>query len=567
MSASHPIDVQSLLSPYVGTFCLSFVVSLALTPAMSAIAVRFGITDAPDRNRKLHRRPMPYLGGVAMFVAWACGMAIQFLLRQHFGPTEAAYTKTVLWGIVGGAATAAAIGLWDDVRGLKPGAKIAGQVLATAFLWASGLGAQSARPALVWAANAAAWALHLPDPFAHGAPPGFDTIVRATSLAFVLLAVVGCCNAMNLMDGLDGLCGGVATVIMAGFLVLSVHLAGSGIDRNGDAVRLALMLAVLGAVLGFLPFNFSPAIIFMGDAGSMFLGFCCATGIVLLAEADAEWFLAALVIFALPASDTSLAILRRRIAGRPIFAADRRHFHHQLLERGLTVRQAVLVSYGLGLAFAFLGAAMIYIRCRFALALYLVVFSSIAVGAYKIGMFHESAAPARRRRRRRRAPHRAAERLSTEEVETLLRSIPDRRFSELVEFVWRTGCRGTDAFRIRMEHVDQAGRCVRLPATWRPRRGSALIRLDDSTSRLIGPLLVNRMEGPLFRDQFGNSWTKESVVAHFSPVDHTFRRRHSLGLIRRSRSVSRAGEPSGLMGLNLGLDHDAMDIPENASAV
>jgi UDP-GlcNAc:undecaprenyl-phosphate GlcNAc-1-phosphate transferase len=212
-----------------------------------------------------------------------------------------------------------------------------------------------------------------------------------SSALLVIFAIVGCCNATNLMDGLDGLCGGVTAIIAAGFLFLAIHLAmyGGGMNSNWDALRVVLGLALLGAVLGFIPYNFNPASIFMGDTGSMFLGYSCGTLIILLAQERPKWFLAAMVMFALPVLDTILAFARRYVAGRPIFQADRFHFHHQLLGRGLTVRRAVLVIYVIAVGFALLGSAIVFMRTRYAVAIYLVIFGSLIVTAYKMGMVHE----------------------------------------------------------------------------------------------------------------------------------------------------------------------------------
>src|SRR2546421_1318860 len=114
----------------------------------------------------------------------------------------------------------------------------------------------------------------------------------------------------------------------------------------------------------------------MGDSGSMFLGFSCATMIILMAQDQSKWFLAAMVMFALPVLDTLLAFARRYVNRRPIFSADRYHFHHQLVARGLSIRKTVLVSYGLAIAFAILGSAIVFIRTRYAVAVYLVIFGS-----------------------------------------------------------------------------------------------------------------------------------------------------------------------------------------------
>jgi UDP-GlcNAc:undecaprenyl-phosphate GlcNAc-1-phosphate transferase len=218
-----------------------------------------------------------------------------------------------------------------------------------------------------------------------------DPVVVPISSLMTVAIVVFCCNATNLMDGLDGLCGGVTAIIAAGFVFVSVYLArfGDPSSTNADALRVILGLALLGAVLGFVPYNFNPASIFMGDAGSMFLGFASALMIILLAEVRSKWFLASMVMFALPVLDTSLAFARRWVNRRPVFSADKFHFHHQLVARGMTVRRAVLVSYGLAIGFVMLGSAIVYMRTRYVVAAYLVIFGSIIVAAYKMGMVHE----------------------------------------------------------------------------------------------------------------------------------------------------------------------------------
>jgi UDP-GlcNAc:undecaprenyl-phosphate GlcNAc-1-phosphate transferase len=231
-------------------------------------------------------------------------------------------------------------------------------------------------------------------------PAGFAAwFIYTTSSALVIAIVVFCCNATNLMDGLDGLCGGVTAIIAGGLLFLAVHLAmhGGGANTNWDALRVVIGLALLGGVLGFVPYNFNPASIFMGDAGSMFLGYACALMILLLGDVASKWFLAAMVMFALPVLDTGLAFARRWVNKRPVFSADKHHFHHQLVARGLSVRRAVVLSYVLSIFFVLCGAAIVFMRTRYAIAFYLVIFGSIVVAAYKMGMVHERPAVVKRR--------------------------------------------------------------------------------------------------------------------------------------------------------------------------
>jgi UDP-GlcNAc:undecaprenyl-phosphate GlcNAc-1-phosphate transferase len=264
--------------------------------------------------------------------------------------------------------------------------KITGQIAAATMLLASGIGLNIADKFLMpLVLRAGVYLNWTPN------QQLYDIIVYVSSGALVIATVVFCCNATNLMDGLDGLCGGVTGIIAMGFVLLAVHLGmfNGGAETNNDALRIVLALSLLGAVLGFVPYNFNPASIFMGDTGSMFLGFTCALMILLMGEVASKWFLAAMVMFALPILDTSLAFARRWVNKRPLFSADKHHFHHQLVARGLTVRKAVMLSYGLAIFFVVCGAAIVFLRTRYAIAFYLVIFCSIIVAAYKMGMVHE----------------------------------------------------------------------------------------------------------------------------------------------------------------------------------
>jgi UDP-GlcNAc:undecaprenyl-phosphate GlcNAc-1-phosphate transferase len=351
---------------------------------MRLVALRYKIIDEPDRIRKMHSTPVAYLGGVALFLGWIAGFSFSNLIPEPIPQTFGAFLPAKL-AIAAGACIVLGLGLWDDVKRLKPHVKIAGQVLAAVIILSAGVGSHCMGPIL----NPAA------DKFGSStfsAGEQFpDWFVVAASWATVLFVVVACCNATNLMDGLDGLCGGVTAIMSAGLLFLAVNMAVENVtgDRHWDALRIAMALALMGAVLGFVPFNFNPASIFMGDAGSMFLGYAGAVMIVSLAQVKSQWFLGATVIFALPFMDTALALVRRWVNRRPFFSADRKHFHHQLVERGLTVRQTVLVSYGLTIVFALLGVSVVFMRVRYAVAVYLVIFGSLVVAAYKMGMVHE----------------------------------------------------------------------------------------------------------------------------------------------------------------------------------
>jgi UDP-GlcNAc:undecaprenyl-phosphate GlcNAc-1-phosphate transferase len=214
----------------------------------------------------------------------------------------------------------------------------------------------------------------------------------------VVIVIIGACNATNLLDGLDGLCSGVTAVMSIGYLILAVYLGSRILGTPGgqpiDPTRITLSLALLGAVMGFLPYNFNPASIFMGDTGSMFLGFICGTMILLFGQhGTMNWFLSAIVIFGLPMMDTLLAIVRRKLNGKPIFSPDSNHFHHFLVKKGMSVRKAVLLSYGVAAIFVSFALIIVIMPTRLAVGIYLVLFGWILVAAFKMGMIFQHTTP------------------------------------------------------------------------------------------------------------------------------------------------------------------------------
>jgi UDP-GlcNAc:undecaprenyl-phosphate/decaprenyl-phosphate GlcNAc-1-phosphate transferase len=385
----HTLSADEVLSPYIYVFYAAFIVAFIFTPVMRSIAMYYSIVDRPDRIRKLHTEPVAYLGGIAVFLGWMAGLGMSQFLYMHRVQPGLPDHVFVPFSIVASACMIVALGMWDDLRSLVPRIKIIGQVAAALVLLSAGVGTRisffflypifirigATIPSLAWIAQG----------------PFFENTVFAVSSIITIGVVVFCCNATNLMDGLDGLCGGVTAIIASGFLFLAVYLGmtGGGENSNWDALRVVLGLALLGGVLGFVPYNFNPASIFMGDTGSMFLGFSCATLILLMGDREGRWFLASLVMFSLPILDTSLAFARRYVNKRPLFSADKFHFHHQLVARGFTVRRAVLTSYGLAIFFTVAGGAIVVLRERYVVGFYLVLFGYIMVTAVKIGMVHE----------------------------------------------------------------------------------------------------------------------------------------------------------------------------------
>lgn len=388
------LTVDDILYPYIWVFYASFLVAFFFTPVFRRIAIMWGIIDKPDGVRKTHREAVAYLGGAAVFLGWLCGVAISQVCQWHvpsasnvaLGLADAVMVPPVA---VLGATLVVLLGLADDIWHIRPIAKIIVQVMAAAMLLRAGFGRTITEPFVE------AFFLRFENyTELDVARSLIDWVTTISSYGLTVAIVVCCCNAANLMDGLDGLCGGVTAIIAVGFVMLAIHIAqfpqtDNPDSVNRDALRVVLGLSLLGSVLGFIPFNFNPASIFMGDAGSLFLGFSCAFLIILLGEQEAKWLLAGLVMFALPMLDTALAFARRKLAGRKLFSADKQHLHHQLVARGMSVKQAVLTAYGLAVFFVLLGLAVIYMRTRYAGAIYLVLFCGIIVAAYKMGMVHE----------------------------------------------------------------------------------------------------------------------------------------------------------------------------------
>ncbi|MFC1765874.1 MraY family glycosyltransferase, partial [Planctomycetota bacterium] len=212
----------------------------------------------------------------------------------------------------------------------------------------------------------------------------------AIGIVLVYLFVLGATNSFNLLDGLDGLCGGVTVIISTALLLLAIHLATWGFSESGDPVRLVLCLGLCGAVCGFLPFNRHPASIFMGDAGSMLLGYTVAALMLLFAERIPRWWLASIVVCGLPILDTAVALVRRRINRRPLFVADRGHIYDQMMDRGLSLRQTVAVCYGLAGAYALIALLMSQVRTRYAIGIYLLVVLCSAWWVKRLGFLRMS---------------------------------------------------------------------------------------------------------------------------------------------------------------------------------
>lgn len=404
-AAPEALTRVSIFHSYMPVFVVAFLVTLLATPLMRRLAVANGVIDRPSEERKVHRMPIAYLGGVAVFLGLMAGILYSYLGLKfpsllevnHVGErhlTIDGYVQTVPFSILLGLTIIMVTGLIDDIVGISPRVKIGGQLIAAAALAVERVGVNLAQGAIVPIAKSLGVPIttyngietllvQIPLPvFLGGGSIPIDFIYWIGT-AIIALAVLGLCNASNLIDGLDGLNTGVTAVAAGGLTILALGLALVD-DGPLDSPRMVLCLALLGACLGFLPHNFNPATIFLGDAGSLLMGFASAVIILSLGDTGKTQLVAAgLIIYAVPIIDTSLAIVRRKMSGKPISAADDQHLHH-MLKRAFGVKGAVSALYAMGLAFATLGVLVSLIRARSVYAITLLLASYIAVIAIKI---------------------------------------------------------------------------------------------------------------------------------------------------------------------------------------
>lgn len=343
----------------------SFAASLAATWLCKIIAVKFGIVDRPDDLVKTHKEPIAYLGGVGMLVGLAVGVLAGIVCLRN----EPFFNSALKWllGILAGGAIACFIGVADDILDIKPRQKILGQIAAAIILLLVGIA-----PNLQVVADPLNISIHrIPE--------------LVLEIGIVIFFVLGATNSLNLLDGLDGLCGGVTVIITIAMLLLATHLATWDFSEVGDPVRVIICLGLVGGVCGFLPFNRYPAKIFMGDAGSMLLGFVIAALMILFAEKIPRWWMASIVVFGLPILDTAVALVRRLLNHRPLFVSDRGHIYDQMLDRGIPLKKTVAICYALAAVYAGIGLIMSQIRTRYAAVVYVIVFVVSGVVVWKKG--------------------------------------------------------------------------------------------------------------------------------------------------------------------------------------
>ncbi len=312
-------------------FLISFLAAVILTYSVRFAATLLGWVDQPDSFRKLHTRPVPRLGGVAVYFGFLLPILLLYFIRpEHVFLSRILGRSREVTGLLTGSLIALGMGVADDLRDLRPLTKFLFQILAALAAYAGGLTIEV-----------------ISNPFG---PP---IQLHMWSLPVTVFWFVGCMNAVNLMDGLDGLAAGVCLFVSLTLFLVSLHFL--------NVIGMVLMACLSGAILGFLLFNFYPAKIFLGDSGSMVLGYLIAGLALIGTKRKAEAAIALMipvVAMGLPILDTALSIVRRWYKRLPISSPDRQHIHHMLLTMGYSHRRAVLLLYALTVIF---GAAALLI--------------------------------------------------------------------------------------------------------------------------------------------------------------------------------------------------------------
>lgn len=396
MESTQGVGRVDILHGYIWVFVVAFAVTLITTPIMRRLAIRQGLVDRPNDPRKIHRVPIAYMGGVAVFLGLMAGVLYSYLSLAFPGLIDTHGTihtmsddiapMPVPYSVVLGMFIIMLVGLFDDAANISPRLKIAGQLVAAAALAIDNVGVNVAQGVLKPIGEAVGnedltWTIPLVIP---GILDGIEfNLMYWAGTAVIAAFVLGGTNAANLIDGLDGLLSGVTAIAVGGFLIVALTLALRD-DGVRDAQRIILCLAVLGACLGFLPHNFNPANIFLGDSGSLLLGYCSVVIILTLGDTGKTHLVAAgMLIWAIPVIDTALAIVRRKLARKRMSDADDQHLHH-MFKRALGVKGAVLALYGIGGTFAFLGVMLSITNAKFMYAAAFVFLAFVGVTAIKI---------------------------------------------------------------------------------------------------------------------------------------------------------------------------------------
>lgn len=293
-------------------FGVAFLIAFAATPMVISLAHKVNAIDVPRDARRVHKKPTPLMGGLAIFYGFiVAALCFSTLDRETVG-------------ILIGSVIIVVVGIIDDITDMKAIVKLMCQILAAAVVVYCGVRIE-----------------HFANPLSAWVGPPYIVLNFWVSVAITMFWIVGVCNAVNLIDGLDGLAVGVSSIASVCMLALTL------ISNN---LNIAIITAaVAGAAFGFLPYNFNPAKIFMGDTGALFLGFilACISVQGFLKLSALISFAIPILVLGLPIFDTVFAIFRRVSSGRSPMSPDRGHLHHRLLDMGFSQRQTVAILYTL----------------------------------------------------------------------------------------------------------------------------------------------------------------------------------------------------------------------------
>lgn len=335
----------------IAALLLALVVSLLLTPLVRKAAFKIGAMDKPDA-RKVHKGLMPRMGGLAIFLAFALTLLVtQSIESKHLG-------------LLAGGLIIVLIGIFDDTRGLSARVKLVGQITAAAAVIPFGIQVN----------------------FITNPVSGDMMHLGFWGIPVTIFWIISVTNAVNLIDGLDGLAGGTSFIAALTLAAVTWHQASFSGGAGMEVAYLALILAA--AILGFLKYNFYPAKIFLGDTGSMFLGYALGTLAVMgvAKVATAISIMVPIIILGIPLMDVFFAILRRYQSQRPIFQPDKEHLHHRLMAMGLSHKQTVLAIYGVSLVLGISAFVLTLITTSQAVLLLLILAVVMIVLANKIGV-------------------------------------------------------------------------------------------------------------------------------------------------------------------------------------
>ncbi len=313
---------------YIMAFLLAFFITSLVTPVCRRVAFIIGAVDHP-KDRGMHTKSMPLAGGLAIYA----GFTVTLLVMV---PTIVDHQVEQLTGLIIGATLITTVGLLDDIYGLSPRIRIIVQVLSALIVVNTGTVIQT-----------------ISMPFMSDGIVDFGFM----SSFITVFWIVGMTNAVNFIDGLDGLATGIASIASLMLMVISILFG----DPIVAGLSIMLTATLAGACIGFLPHNFNPATIFMGDTGSTFLGFTLAVMSIqtMLKTYTALTLIVAVLILGLPIFDTTFAVLRRIINKQPISQGDRGHLHHRLIDKGLSQKKAVITLYAVSGAFGIAGILVV----------------------------------------------------------------------------------------------------------------------------------------------------------------------------------------------------------------